>query len=367
MAADSGRKASPPAEAGEGDGGGGLRPGATLDDFNAFIQKGSLGHNRHAMVDNPGKVEDLAVQFYTLNEDPKTSPNLEVEDFDDTAFLMDCLDDPKAQCDPDMALSLLRVLKVLSRKEANRETVESHDIKIILSFISRKDSLSVPGEACSVLLNMCYGKDNTLAVIEHGGVAPLIRLLNSPSEEVQTNAAGAIQSMSFQSEGRHELREGNLFPSLFPLLDHASVKLRTRCVGVLHNMSSDVGSIALIRTMNIIPKLIRMLSDPQVAICGSAAGAIQNISREAASKQVIVDLDGIPPLTDLLFGSDIQTQTCAGGALLNLLGPGLEADPVTGLQTPQHLANRQALSKIVMLSLVTGMAFHGLYGDDDPE
>jgi len=27
----------------------------------------------------------------------------------------------------------------------------------------------------------------------------------------------------------------------------------------------------------------------------------------------------------------------------------------------------QALSKIIMLSLVTGMAFDGLYGDDDAE
>jgi hypothetical protein len=86
--------------------------------------------------------------------------------------------------------------------------------------------------------------------------------------------------------------------------------------------------------------------------------------------------------------------------LLNLLGPGLESDPNTGLQaclvprpavvaqnapflfhallcgvvtergrfvvqTDRHRANRAALSKIVMLSLVTGMAFDGMYGDDD--
>mmetsp|Transcript_52333 Transcript_52333/g.104835 ORF Transcript_52333/g.104835 Transcript_52333/m.104835 type:complete len:109 (-) Transcript_52333:181-507(-) len=108
-----------------------------------------------------------------------------------------------------------------------------------------------------------------------------------------------------------------------------------------------------------------MLNDPQVAICGAAAGAIQNLSREQQSKAEIMEADAVPPLTELMFGADVPAQVCAAGALLNLLGPHLEADPVTGVQQPEHLARRQALTRIVMLSLVTGMAFHGLYTDDD--
>ena len=45
-----------------------------------------------------------------------------------------------------------------------------------------------------------------------------------------------------------------------------------------------------------------------------------------------MEVGGVPPLTDLLFGSDVQTQVCAAGALLNILGPQLETDPVTGVQ-----------------------------------
>eukprot|EP00961_Rhodomonas_salina_P134395 1807796-Rhodomonas_salina.2 len=53
-------------------------PGATLDDFNNFITKSGLGLNRSALQDNPAQVEDFAVAFYERNQDPSTSPNLQV-------------------------------------------------------------------------------------------------------------------------------------------------------------------------------------------------------------------------------------------------------------------------------------------------
>ena len=69
---------------------------------------------RNPLADNPGKVEDLAVAFYKLNEDPKESPNLLVEEGDDYSFLMDLLDDKRVLTDCDLALALLRVMKVLT-------------------------------------------------------------------------------------------------------------------------------------------------------------------------------------------------------------------------------------------------------------
>ena len=143
--------------------------------------------------------------------------------------------------------------------------------------------------------------------------------------------------------------------------------MRTRAVGVIHNMSSDVPSIAVIRTGGAIKELVKLLSDPNVHICSSAAGAIQNLSREQASKDMILELGGVPPLTDLLFGRDVNTQVCAAGALLNILGPQLETDPVTGVQQPHHVAQRAALTRLVMLSLVTGMAFDGIYGEEEED
>ena len=48
------------------------------------------------------------------------------------------------------------------------------------------------------------------------------------SQDVQINVTGAIQSLSFQAEGRIELREADLLPRLLPLADHASAKVHDR-------------------------------------------------------------------------------------------------------------------------------------------
>ena len=55
-----------------------LKPGATLDRFNEAVKRGESGAHGNILVDNPGLVEDLAIEFYKCNENPKESPNLEV-------------------------------------------------------------------------------------------------------------------------------------------------------------------------------------------------------------------------------------------------------------------------------------------------
>ena len=322
------------------------RPGATIVEFNEFVQRAGLGknrftlarqhasctplepmatrtksrrcpsallthiviHGRSALADNPGRVEDLAVAFYRLNEDPKVSPNLLVQAGDDYSFLMDLLDDQRAFSDVDLALSLLRMLKVLSRKESNRVNMEQEDVDTITKYIRHPESTSVQGEAASIMLNACYEASNVKMAIKANAAVECSWLLDSDSEEAAANATGALQSMSYQEEGRVHIREVEILEHIFPLLSHTNVKVRTRAVGVIHNMSSDVPSIAVIRTGGALTDLVKMLSDPQVAICSSAAGAIQNLSREQASKDLLVEIQGVPPLTDLLFGADVQTQ-----------------------------------------------------------
>ena len=81
--------------------------------------------------------------FYKLNEDPKQSPNLMVDDGDDYSFLMDLLDDKRVLTDCDLALALLRVMKVLSRKLSNRCNMEQEDIETISKYLRNTESTSV--------------------------------------------------------------------------------------------------------------------------------------------------------------------------------------------------------------------------------
>mmetsp|Transcript_33623 Transcript_33623/g.72540 ORF Transcript_33623/g.72540 Transcript_33623/m.72540 type:complete len:253 (+) Transcript_33623:231-989(+) len=130
-------------------------------------------------------------------------------------------------------------------------------------------------------------------VLEAGLVAPLVSYLSALDEDVQANAAGAIQSICFQETGRDYLRDLGVIPPVVGLLGSENIKVRTRAVGVVHNMSADAASIGDIRREGGIPHLLELLRAPQLAVCCSAAGALQNISRETASQQVILENNGV--------------------------------------------------------------------------
>jgi hypothetical protein len=281
--------------------------GATLGEFNSFVEKGNSGKHSVA-ADNPQGLEAIANEFYQANSDPNSSPNFQLDDADDYSLLMDLLDDKRVESNTSLSLALLRMLKVLSRKEVNRTNLEDEDVTTITKYLTSPRTRAIASEVSNVVLNICYEKSNVIMLIKANGVPPLRDFLKTDDEDVQSSAAGALQSLSYQEQGRIHIREIGVIPLVIPLLTHSSVKVRTRCVGVVHNMSSDIPSIAILRLGKAIEPLVQMLSAPQPTICSSAAGAIQNLSREAASKEEIVALQGIPPLTDLLFGSDVASQ-----------------------------------------------------------
>eukprot|EP01052_Picozoa_sp_SAG31_P039908 SAG31_NODE_5644_length_2406_cov_30.208496_1_plen_197_part_00 len=126
--------------------------------------------------------------------------------------------------------------------------------------------------------------------------------------DIQANAAGALQSITFQEKGRAIARDAGAVPFVVQLLSHESKRVIARAIGALHNMSTDEESIRIVRRQGGIPNLIDMLGCPEAAICGSAVGTIQNISREVQSCEILRDLGGIAPLCDLLFATDVQAQ-----------------------------------------------------------
>lgn len=89
-------------------------------------------------------------------------------------------------------------------------------------------TLQIASEICSVILNICYEKDNVLSIISHKGVPFLLEFVRDADDDVAANAAGALQSISYQDVGRDELRELGTLEILIPMLAHTSVKVRSR-------------------------------------------------------------------------------------------------------------------------------------------
>ena len=297
----------------------------------------------------PVKLANILGAFVSANEDASRSANFASQQPDDLDEVVELISNPTSMASDEIALRVLKTLKILSRKFENRVRLGEQIVPDLVRVLSETErSSAVLGEGANVVLNVCYERENVQRIISAGGVPPLIALLSSDELDLQANAAGAIQSICFQSEGRSYVREMGAIPAVLPLLSSPSLKVQTRAVGAVHNISSEPEAIRLIRRLEGIAPLIVLLRTPSAAVCGSAAGALQNLSRESSARKEIWELGAVVPLTDLLFGDDVQSQVCAAGAILNLLGPEL------GPETADN-AQRQGFKKLLSVALSIGM------------
>lgn len=209
--------------------------------------------------------------FVTANEDPRVSPNYRDQRPDEMDGIFKLMSTPECAADEEVSLYALKVLKILSRKQENRQNFGRRGLNAVLRLLIDPSSSRVAGEGSNVILNVCYEKENVDAILMCGGVEPLVRFLGEREDpDLQANAAGAIQSICFQEKGRVSVRDLDGVPAMLRLLAECggNVKVQTRAIGAIHNMSSDADSIRLIRAKEGIPLVVDLLKSQQPAVCG---------------------------------------------------------------------------------------------------
>jgi hypothetical protein len=257
-----------------------------------------------------------------------------------------------------VCLLALKSLKILLRKDGNRQIMSQRFVQNIISIMECSSTPTILTECANVCLNMCYEADNVEKLIDNGGIDSLVRFLGNESPDLQASAAGAIQSVCFQEYGRGAVRETNgAIEALVQLMNSENSLLQARAVGAIHNISGDALSIHILREVGAIEILVKHLSTPTVGIPGSAAGALQNISREVASQSILAkDARAVELLADLLFGSDTSAMACAVGALMNILGPEL------GVDSPDN-KTRNAFKSMLSDSIAMGTVWQTCFED----
>ena len=319
------------------------------------------------LVLEPATLMETLGAFVQQNEDPSASPNLDTDAADDLQPLIRVLGEPAIEDNEPLLLLVLKALKVLSRKYENRIDFGQAGCEAAVRVLRRVPEKRITAEGCNVVLNICYEKPNVHMFIEAGGIATLVARLSEEDCDLQANAAGALQSITFQEKGRTVARDDGAVPLIVELLTHANNRVSARAIGALHNMSTDEESIRIVRRQGGIPTLIDMLGCPEASICGSAVGTIQNISREVQSCEILKEHGGIAPLCDLLFATDVQAQVAASGALLNIFGhPTADEDGNYDEATAADVTStaRQALRRLFTSSLVLGLTFNGVFDGD---
>ncbi|KAJ4453798.1 hypothetical protein PAPYR_11634 [Paratrimastix pyriformis] len=327
----------------------------------------------------------MVATFAKQNDDPTNSPNFRSEERDDLSPLKSLIADARLLVHGDLALLLLRCLKILSRKLPNRQQFDPMTIRSVVMFLQNPPSIKVAAEAANVLLNVCYEKENVDVVIAQGAVPLLIMAITSSDQDLQANAAGALQSICFQEVGKRLILQHQGIGALVHLLCSQNAKVQTRAVGAMHNLSSEAESIRPICEAGAVPALVALLGpwarglclsgfgptsrNFEVSRCGDddgvgglafqesrgalfdvvsyvydglmdlvspqeSRGALFDVVsyvydglmdllsfQESRAREAIVQAEAVPPLTRLLFGADVQSAACSTGALLNVRPP----------------------------------------------
>eukprot|EP00887_Chlorella_sp_A99_P005618 scaffold1.g5618.t1 len=172
---------------------------------------------------------------------------------------------------------------------------------------------------------------NVAHLLAAKGEATLLKLLcggeagdaGDAAEELllQTTAAAALQTVSFQQDGRTALLKAGAVGQLLVRLEAASDdKLQERLVRTLQNLSAEGAAVLQIRQGRGILLLARLLSRSHEGCLAAGAGALQNLSREEASREeILATADAVPRLVALLGCPNMQAAVCAAGTLTNLL------------------------------------------------
>lgn len=319
-------------------------------------------------------VLELVQRWCTENDDPRTSSHLHAggtDRFEPLVALLERKD--VARASPQAHLLALKAMKILARRQDVRLRCTQHVVDVAAAALQAESS--VAGEAANCLANLCYEDHNAAALVRAGGARRLVELLNSAGSSASSSrssssssasagsdahiaAAGALQTLSFNRDGRaallkaggpaavltrlastHSFRasasgrgsrgtggtgssadgsaastaNANTDVAASTAADMASEgRLLQRLVGTLHNLSSGADGTAAIRQQGGIAVIVPLLRSVQQGVAAAAGGALQNMSREAAARADIrAHPDAVASLVELLAGPDTQVGACA--------------------------------------------------------
>ncbi|KAE8676684.1 Importin subunit alpha-1 [Hibiscus syriacus] len=228
------------------------------------------------------------------------------------------------------------------------EVVQSGVVPRFAEFLARDDFLQLQFQAAWVLTNIASepSSENTRAVIDHGVVPILVKLLGSPSNDIREQAVLALgNTAAYSPECRAVvLGHGALMPLLAQLNEHANLTMLRNSTWALLNFCKGKPLASFEQqTKPALPALERLIHSSDDEVLSDACWALSNLSDGTNDKiQAVIEAGVCPRLVELLLhpspavlfpvlrtigniatGDDMQTQCIidhqALPCLLNLL------------------------------------------------
>ena len=173
--------------------------------------------------------------------------------------------------------------------------------------------------AAAVLADLAKFGENKSAIVEAGGVSPLVAMLESASPEATCHAAASLNQLAALGSNRPIIARANAIPPLVDLLAHGSEEAHRYATGALWHLASAADNKVAMVNAGVIPPLVKVLVSTVAEARENAAAVISTLARtQGGNKKAIHLAGGIPPLIALLSDPSTSTQRHAACALWGL-------------------------------------------------
>jgi len=196
-----------------------------------------------------------------------------------------------------------------------QEVIKFGMVPIFLNFLKNYEEPQLQFEAAWVLTNIASGStEQTLAVVECGGIEHFIKLLESPNSNVKEQSIWALGNITGDSpENRDLVLEGGILPPLIKELNLPNrISFTRNAIWTLSNLCRGKPSPKTIFLKEIISNLQKFIFSEDSGILADVCWAFSYISDGSQEKiQILIESGVVQRITELLMHSDTIVQTPA--------------------------------------------------------
>jgi vacuolar protein 8 len=209
-------------------------------------------------------------------------------------------------------------------------------------------------QAAAALANLARDStDNRKSIVDSGGIAPLLELLESPSWKAKENAASAVTALCATRENQDAIARCGGIAKLVNVLANSSnkeVSGSTLCglaaMAIWQLAKKNPANQLLVVEAGAIAPLVGMLGSTSAELQSNAAGALSCIARNQQDNQVAIARTGaIAPLCTLVREGSIETKEMCASALWAL--------------STENQANKATIAKLGGVEPLVGLLVSG--------
>ncbi|ORX50674.1 ARM repeat-containing protein [Piromyces finnis] len=213
-------------------------------------------------------------------------------------------------------------LSSLSKSAKNKVAIQNAGAIPLLANLleSKNEQLLIP--VVEILKECASSESYRLAIQNSGIIKFLVENLSSESEELQTNCASTIFKCAEDEEARDFVRvHGGLAPLVNLLNKKDNKELLVAATGAIWKCSQNLENVKEFNKLNTIRKLVELLENQPEDVLINVAGALGACAQTVDGRESIRCSGGITPLVSLLTGTNqallVNVTTAVGACALD--------------------------------------------------